>query len=287
MVLLALSSPAPLQHPAASAPLHGRRSPLPIAWCPRRRRPSRDHRLHGLSDRSHKPPNGNGGYRLCESSDCVNHAKLLALNESRAVQACDDFSLFVCSARERQHKDIADSFIGQVVVNWVLDSVGQLNSDYTGEALAQDAPVESRTRQLMDLCLDKRPSDDRHVVNAFKEFLKSEELSFLAHRGGGFGANYTKVLEAVVILTAKWMVPLWFRLEMLPNHYSNGSRIFVIMPESLELFWQLAHDGLLQAGKYEEYVELFVNELYDGGMTITSGYLKFLLDRSSSVQIED
>ncbi|KAK8779403.1 hypothetical protein V5799_019256, partial [Amblyomma americanum] len=84
------------------------------------------------------------------------------------------------------------------------------------------------------------------------------------------------VLRSAV--AAQWLVPLWFRLDVITG-------IVVIHPEPLVRVWRRLHANLHDT--YSSYVERFIDVVYDGGRNSSealSSYLRFLRHRSGAVQ---
>ncbi|KAK8769353.1 hypothetical protein V5799_014182 [Amblyomma americanum] len=142
-------------------------------------------------------------------------------------------------------------------------------------AAGGDTSLEIRPADMMGLCLTARPGHDAGSLSSFKEFLRNETNFFGTEDGP---ATYTHLLEALVVLSTKWLVPLWFRLEVIKG-------IVVIHPEPLVLLWRRLHAGLNET--YPAYVDRFIEVVYDGGRDSSgalAGYLKFLRQNSGSVQ---
>ncbi|XP_037528349.2 uncharacterized protein LOC119405585 [Rhipicephalus sanguineus] len=149
----------------------------------------------------------------------------------------------------------------------------------TGTGTGDGAALEDRPVQFMGLCMTARPDQDSAGLQAFKEFL-SGEVNFLAALKNR-AATYTALLEALAILSGKWLVPLWFRLDFIMT--GNVSSIIIIEPEPLATFWQRLHAMLKTT--YVTYVEQFIQVVYGTQSTLApASYIKFLREESATVQ---
>ncbi|KAL3194513.1 hypothetical protein MRX96_016147 [Rhipicephalus microplus] len=132
-----------------------------------------------------------------------------------------------------------------------------------------------RPADFMAFCKVARPEKDSAGVESFKQFLR-REANFL--RGGA--ATYAKLLEALVVLSGKWFVPLWFRFDHVAA--TKNSRFITIKPEPLTTLWRKLH-GTLKT--YAGFVEQFIRVIYDNGTaSVPASYLHFLRTESAEVQ---
>ncbi|KAL1478539.1 hypothetical protein MTO96_016224 [Rhipicephalus appendiculatus] len=213
-------------------------------------------------------------FPVCNTTDCVAHAAALSSSVASAWDPCDDFGRFVCSAWKREHAPFAKSLTEQLIADSLL-ALARMNGTGDGVNL-EDRPV-----QFMGLCMTARPDQEYAGLQAFKQFL-SGEVNFLAalkYRD----ATYAGLLEALAILSGKWLVPLWFRLDFVMT--GNASSIIIIDPEPLAAFWQQLHAMLNTT--YATYVEQFIQVVYDGGAKpslASPSYIKFLREESAAVQ---
>ncbi|KAL1478540.1 hypothetical protein MTO96_016225 [Rhipicephalus appendiculatus] len=197
-------------------------------------------------------------YPLCETADCVAHAAALTVKDPTAAGTpCFDFGRFVCSAWDKR------------LLMESLLAMTRMKANGSGGEL-MDRPAD-----FMGLCKMARPAKDSAGVEAFKQFLRGEANFFV--RGA---ATYGKLLEALVVLSGKWFVPLWFQFDHVAA--TENSRFITIKTEPLTTLWRKLH-GTLKA--YAGFVEQFIRVIYDNGTaSVPASYLEFLRTESAEVQ---
>ncbi|XP_070382425.1 uncharacterized protein [Dermacentor albipictus] len=215
-----------------------------------------------------------GPYPVCETADCEAHAKILLSTDPAAGNPCDDFGSFVCSAWEKQLLTV-HSFTEQLLMASLMDLTRMKPAGSGGHATLEDRPAE-----FMALCATARPDRDSGGVEAFKEFL-SREVNFLGGRAERT-VTYAQLLEALVISSGKWLVPLWFQFDLIRT--GAYPSFILIKPEPLVSFWRQLH-GRLRL--YKDYVEWFIAVVYDkGASSVPASYLEFLRNKSAAVQTD-
>ncbi|XP_075742169.1 endothelin-converting enzyme 2-like, partial [Rhipicephalus microplus] len=206
-------------------------------------------------------------YPLCETDDCVAHAAALTVKDPKAGTPCFDFGRFVCSAWTKRVA-VAGTLTEQLLMESLLAMTRLKANSSVGELM--DRPAD-----FMAFCKVARPEKDSAGVESFKQFLR-REANFL--RGGA--ATYAKLLEALVVLSGKWFVPLWFRFDHVAA--TKNSRFITIKPEPLTTLWRKLH-GTLKT--YAGFVEQFIRVIYDNGTaSVPTSYLHFLRTESAEVQ---
>ncbi|XP_070381655.1 uncharacterized protein [Dermacentor albipictus] len=141
--------------------------------------------------------------------------------------------------------------------------------------------LEDRPALFMALCKTARPDQDSQGVQALNEFLR-DEVNFIGRITEHY-ATYALLLEALAVLSGKWLVPLWFRLDLIVT--GRNSSVLVVEPEPLVTFWNKLHASLNRT--YSAYVEQFIEVVYGndtGSPLVPVSYLHFLRDRSEAVQ---
>lgn len=214
-------------------------------------------------------------FAVCNTTDCVAHAATLSASVASARDPCDDFSRFVCAAWKREHMAAVKSLTEQLIADSLLALTRMSGSWGDG------AKLEDRPAQFMGLCMTARPDQDSAGLQAFKEFLIGEVNFLVAPKDRD--ATYAGLLKALAILSGKWLVPLWFRLDL--AIIGNASSIIIIKPEPLAVFWRQLHAMLNTT--YATYVEQFIQVVYDGGekpSLASASYIKFLREESATVQ---
>ncbi|KAK8762010.1 hypothetical protein V5799_026727 [Amblyomma americanum] len=172
----------------------------------------------------------------------------------------------------------------RAAVKW-LWGMSTLSAKQSANATWDDKQIDSRARQLMTLCLDGRPDSDEAGVRAFKEVLRSGDLAFLSPQKYGDDPSFARLIRSLVLLSGKWLVPLWFRVDMLPFRSAGNAPIFVLSPEPLVLGSRTLHRVTSASRQtYAQYVEAFVHVFYDNDSAVTTDYLRFLRQKSVSVQ---
>ncbi|KAH7970514.1 hypothetical protein HPB49_008733 [Dermacentor silvarum] len=213
---------------------------------------------------------------VCRTADCYAHAKVLSSSIASSIDPCQDFSQFVCTAWNRTHVPVATSLTEQLVIGSLL-ALTQMTAGSGGDVTMEDRPA-----QFMALCHNERPIQDSQGLQALKQFLLRDEVNFIG-RSREHSITYALLLEALVVLSAKWLVPLWFRLDLIAS--GHNSSVLVIEPEPLVAFWYKLHAKLKTS--YYLYLEQFIIVLYDHdpkSPLVTASYLNFLWNRSSAVQ---
>ncbi|XP_077483615.1 neprilysin-11-like [Amblyomma americanum] len=235
-------------------------------------------------DVKHNGTNKTVARSVCTTPDCSTHTVVLGMNRTRYVDPCNDFSLFVCSAWIQKLPGISNTLTGQVTMDWIQSLANLRAMTYTGDASGGES-VYNRARQFMTLCLVKRPKSDEAGVQAFKDILSRGDLAFLSPQQYRTAPSYARLIENLAVLSGKWLVPLWFRLELLPFGASDNAPLCVLSPEPLVLAYRRLHMITSSSRElYRQYVEAFVHALYDNGSAVTADYLKFL--RQDSILVE-
>ncbi|KAL1460353.1 hypothetical protein MTO96_043346 [Rhipicephalus appendiculatus] len=148
----------------------------------------------------------------------------------------------------------------------------------------EDGELSYRPSQMMALCLEAR-SDDTAGLHAFKDLNSTDELAFLFPDRYIDNESYSLLLQPLVVLSGKWLIPLWFRVEMLPSRGIENSRMFLISHEPLVLWYRHLHElETASESRYAEYVELYLTDIYDNGTKLPEDYIRFLRQSSATAQ---
>ncbi|XP_070381654.1 endothelin-converting enzyme-like 1 isoform X2 [Dermacentor albipictus] len=214
-------------------------------------------------------------FPVCRTGDCAAHAVTLSSSIASALDPCQDFSLFVCTSWNRAHAPVAMSLTEQLVADSLL-ALTRMTAGSGGHVTLEDRPA-----LFMALCKTARPDQDSQGVQALNEFLR-DEVNFIGRITEHY-ATYALLLEALAVLSGKWLVPLWFRLDLIVT--GRNSSVLVVEPEPLVTFWNKLHASLNRT--YSAYVEQFIEVVYGndtGSPLVPVSYLHFLRDRSEAVQ---
>ncbi|KAL1416869.1 hypothetical protein MTO96_027464 [Rhipicephalus appendiculatus] len=220
-------------------------------------------------------------FPVCSSDGCLQLAAALRAKRNRSLDPCEDFGTYVCAAWKRKYSGLASSTVEQTILDSILIQSQPNMSNYI-----IDLPLRHRPEQLMALCDAARPHSDVPAIRAFKEFMRAE-LGFLMPPGGQVlptnASVHAQLLKALVILSGKWLVPLWFRIDLMER---SGELRVGLSAEPLTQLWHRVQDSVSQS-HYERYVELFIEVVYDNGSVsggASESYLRFLRSRSAYVQ---
>ncbi|XP_072144433.1 endothelin-converting enzyme 2-like [Dermacentor andersoni] len=228
--------------------------------------------------------NTSDGPRICDTADCLNHVYEIGLNRTSYRDPCDDFGRFVCSAWIHRLADTSKSLSGEQVTTKGLLGLTKVYSANASKNVLEDGHLSNRPWQLMALCLDARP-DDQAGLRALKELISTGELAFLSPQRYIGHDSYARLVQHLVVLSGKWLIPLWFRIEMLPIREIENSKIFVISPEPVVLSSRRLHKTeTASESSYAEYVELHLQAIYDDGKAVPADYVRFLRHSSATVQ---
>ncbi|KAH8026274.1 hypothetical protein HPB51_017812 [Rhipicephalus microplus] len=231
-----------------------------------------------LSSNKGSPPSS---FPVCSSDGCLSLAAALSAKRNRSLDPCEDFGMYVCAAWKRKYSGLASTTMEQTILDSILNQSPPNMSDYI-----KDLPLRRRPEQFMALCDSARPTSDVPAIRALKEFMRAE-LSFLMPPDvqvlPSNTSVYAQLLKALVVLSGKWLVPLWFRIDMTGR---SGKLHVGLSAEPLTELWHRVQNSFNQA-HYQRYVELFIEVIYGNGSVsggASQSYLRFLRSRSAYVQ---
>ncbi|KAH7969561.1 hypothetical protein HPB52_019432 [Rhipicephalus sanguineus] len=166
--------------------------------------------------------------------------------------------------------------------------------------LEAQVPRPRKLNRRAGTCLcDNDPSSSWHCATRpdqiampqpseqLKEFMRAE-LGFLMPPGGQVlptnASVHAQLLKALVVLSGKWLVPLWFRIDLMTR---SGSFHVGLSAEPLTQLWHRVQNSINRA-HYQRYVQLFIEVIYDNGSVsggASDSYLRFLRSRSAYANV--
>ncbi|KAH7946311.1 hypothetical protein HPB49_023059 [Dermacentor silvarum] len=145
---------------------------------------------------------------VCGNIDCVDHVTALHLthNETNPA-ACEDFASFVCSAVRNRYGALAESVIGQRIMDHTWTTITQLPG----------SSIFSRPLEMTRKCLYGN-ADDNPLITLV-EFLQDKSFAWpTLNDADSFpdadSNNYSQPLKILFDLAVTWQVPMWFRCHL-------------------------------------------------------------------------
>ncbi|KAH7989027.1 hypothetical protein HPB52_025376 [Rhipicephalus sanguineus] len=201
------------------------------------------------------PDVGNAPPGLCKSTDCADHAAALGVGKYDVAgrgtrDPCQDFGQFVCSVAEIRYPWSRLPVMTQMLVDYVV----QLGRQLPTVAVLAKAGLAMRT------CLDTSTRNDEDVEHLL-EFMQGRSFDWPADESDLVDpTDYARPLKALVELTVKWALPLWFDIELRPSSSGQG-RTIVQTSSTRALVWRELHAEAEMLGLITIYVETFCSAL--------------------------
>ncbi|XP_065304416.1 endothelin-converting enzyme-like 1 [Dermacentor albipictus] len=216
--------------------------------------------------------------RLCTSTDCADHATALGVGkyseEGTRDQSdpCLDFGAFVCSAAPIRHPWTRLPLMTQVLFEYAT----QLGRRVSSVAVLAKATMVMRT------CLDSSTRSDGDVERLL-EFMDGRSFDWPIDEGAlGDPFDYSRPLKALVELSAKWALPLWFDIDLRRSGSQQG-RTIVQTSSAMAAVWLKLHIELEKLRLSAIYVETFLSTLISKRGAAPS-FIAFLRRDSAEVQ---
>ncbi|XP_077558072.1 membrane metallo-endopeptidase-like 1 [Haemaphysalis longicornis] len=212
--------------------------------------------------------------KLCTSADCVEHARRLGVGrpDAKRTPPCEDFGRFVCSAAANRHPWTAKV----LSTHMLLDYLAAVGSTLPRE------PVLARPTLAMRACLDSSSRDDGDA-QSLVDLVRNTSFDWPASDDElPDEGDYSKPTKALVELSTKWALPLWFRVSVAPS--LDGRRTVVLTPSHMVLVWIDYQRALVKlVDRYPLYVDQY-NSVFISKRRAAPAFVAFLRNQSLDVQ---
>ncbi|KAH7958167.1 hypothetical protein HPB51_027849 [Rhipicephalus microplus] len=188
---------------------------------------------------------------LCRTEDCRKHAKLLTGNIDWAIDPCEDFASYVCSAA----RDFASR--GGTQVTSVMDA---FQSSWYGKFWdmlrrgVDKVPVGKKALAMYEKCLSY--STDVPHPKVFIDFLGHQNLSWPEPP-----EQVPSPLDYILSLTCTWQIPLWIAVSVHHSPDKTNHRVLLEPGMYIPVMYH-QHKRATASYAYTRYWNEYVNRLY-------------------------
>ncbi|XP_065285237.1 endothelin-converting enzyme-like 1 isoform X1 [Dermacentor albipictus] len=192
---------------------------------------------------------------LCQTDDCVRHAKLLAnITTMSSVDPCEDFAAYVCSVWSPPRLQTDENYASAMdaaIYHWYRGLRDTLHSGVS------QVPIGMKAREMYEACVG---GESRYGIerDEFLRFIKEAGLSWPE-----YPPERVDALSVFVSLSFNFEAPAWFSVVISDSRDRKHWRL-VISPDGYLPILLAQHRDIVKQGGYVSHWKRIWNSIVPG-----------------------